>query len=207
MSTAIDLKAIRKKILYYFFQDGLLDILFGAIMLIFGIIIMLTNLLKLPDWLIGAILPLIVIAFYVSKKFITKPRIGRFKLGLDVKVTIFLILSLIVFTISAIGILPAKLIIKGTTIPAFDWILIFIVMFSLAAAFLNIKRLYIYGVLYAVSLPFYKIFKHHVNLGKISLIMFFISAIIMLAAGIVVLIRFLHNYPIPSEEELGHVKK
>jgi hypothetical protein len=207
MSIAIDLKVIRKKILYYFFQDGLLDILFGVIMLIFGVTILLTNLFKIPDWMIGAILPLIVIAFYVSKKLITKPRVGRFKLGMDLKVFVFLILSLMVFTISAIGILPAKLIIKGTTIPAFDWILISITIFSLAAAFLNIKRLYIYGVLYAISFPFYKVFKHHVNLGKISLIMFFISATIMLAVGIVVLIRFLRNYPIPSKEGLDYVKK
>jgi len=206
MSASINLKAIRKKILYYFFQDGLLDILFGVIMLIFGITILLTNLLKLPDWLIGAILPLIVIAFLVSKKLITRPRIGRVRLGLDLKVLVFLILGVIVFAISAIGIIPGKLTIKGTNIPAFDWILIVIVMFSLAAAFLHVKRFYIYGVLYAVSLPFYKIYKHHAKLGTVSLIMFFISATIMLSVGIVVFIRFLRNYPIASEEE-GYVKK
>ena len=84
--------------------------------------------------------------------------------------------------------------------PVIVWVVLFIVGFSLAAHFLNLNRLYAYGVLFAVALPVRIILKQIPNLKGISLSAYFVSGSIILLIGTTILIRFLRDHPIPTAE-------
>ena len=215
MSQKMNLKEIERKAFTSTFQDGLWDLFLGLQLLAWGLAPLLEEIVPLSDWwvaVLAAPLMLVYLAILAVKKYITAPRIGRIKFGPKRKAkmkkivaisSIILLLGLLLGTLwlraMASG-LPGWA--AGIPLPPVIWMVLFITGFSLAAYFLDFSRLYLYGVLYAISLPTRIILKQNPALGSISLIAYFVSGSVMVLIGAVLFIRFLRDYPISAEGTL-----
>lgn len=189
----LDLKGIERKAWTSYFQDGLWDIFMGLLMLGMGIDILIDEIM-----IYVAILAVAVLLSSVGKKLITVPRLGRVEFGsvrklkqrkVVVVLTISFIFGIVAMAIPLSGIdlpKPAFAVIVGM------WITL---VFSLMAFFMDFGRLYIYGLLFAVS------FALAVALDNVvPAITFLISAGIAIPIGVFLLIRFLRNFPVLNEE-------
>jgi len=207
MTQNIDLKEIEKKVWTSYFEDGIWDIFLGLLILGMGLAPLLEDIgMGLSEyWIISTMLPAMIFLF-VGKKYIAIPRMGVVKFGpkrkaklkkMQAILFIVLILGLIIGILVATSIISPELA-KGISIPILVWIGVFIIGFSLAAYLLDFNRLYLYGVLYAIPHPARMMLKH-TDFAGISLSIFFVSAAVMVAIGMVLLIRFLRKYPLPEE--------
>lgn len=207
MTKAIDLKAIERKAWRSFFQDGLWDIYLGLLLIALGVNAYIstyagvsegTSLLILVGLEIGAMLVL-----WVGKRFITAPRIGRATFGKKRKrrltiVRLLLGLSvlfgLLMFVVAVMAMeQPPAWLVPEIVFPA-AWSINALVLFSLGAYFLEFKRLYLHGVLFALPVPvdFYLMVVHDI---KIAYWAFGIAGLIGVVVGLVVFFRFLRDYP------------
>lgn len=208
MSQNISLKEIERKVFTSTFRDGMWDIVLGLWLLTMGIAPFLEEAMPLSDlWIMILGVP-VMLVLWSGKKFITIPRMGlvkfapkrKFKLSVMLTiVSVTLFLSLLLGVLLATNSISSGLAI-GISIPVIAWVALFIVGFSVAAYFLNLNRLYAYGVLYAVTLPVHIILKQTPDFRCISLGAYFLSASIILVIGTTLLIRFLRDHPIPTEE-------
>ncbi len=208
MSQNISLKEVERKVFTSTFRDGVWDIVLGLWLLMMGVAPLLEESMPLSDWWIMILSVPVMLVLWSGKKFITIPRMGLVKFGPNRKsllrlmltiVSVTLFLSLFLGVLFATNSIPSELA-TGISIPVIAWVALFIVGFSVAAYFLNLNRLYAYGVLYAVTLPVRIILKQIPDLRSISLCGYFVSASIILLIGTTLLIRFLRDYPIPTAE-------
>lgn len=80
MAQEINLKQIERKAWISFFEDGLLDILMGLLLLLMVVPNMLSDVFPSKSWQYGttvALAGLAVVIFWAGKRFITMPRLGR----------------------------------------------------------------------------------------------------------------------------------
>lgn len=209
MLEIISINEAERKVFRSTFQDGVWDIVLGLLLLAIGVAPLLEEIKPLSDWWIMILGVPVMLVLWIGKKFITIPRAGLVKFGqkrksrLSIMVTVVsitLFVSLLLGVLLAKNSIPSELA-TGMSIPVIAWILLFIVGFSVAAYFLNLNRLYIYGLLYAVTLPVSVLLKQNPNLRSISLSAYFVSAGIILFIGTTLLVRFLRNHPIPHPTE------
>lgn len=210
MSHTINLKEIERKAFRSTFQDGLWDIYLGLLLLVMGVGPVLYNIGVPVLWILLtmiALAMLTLVAFRTGKKLITVPRMGLVEFGskgkarkkkaaivftISIFVGIILFIGALVMYSSSLGRqnLGLAIAIVGS--------LGLIIVFGLGAYFLEFERLYLIGVLYALPLPLLilvdKLFG--VDLGFWSTAL---PASIILIIGMVIFLRFLHNYPIPDE--------
>ena len=88
--------------------------------------------------------------------------------------------------------LPLHLVIPGI------WAMNMLVVSSLGAHFLDYERLYLIGVLYALPVPLDIWLDEYAGI-KLGFIAFAVPAAIILIMGLVVFIRFLRDYPLPTD--------
>lgn len=195
MTEEINLKEIERKAWTSYFEDGLWDLFFGALLLIGGIRSLTDNV-----WYTSFLLvPIIILP--VGKKLITIPRLGHVKFGAARKlkqakaITILVIsvlatLALLLFPRSGLPLprLPIFPIMAG-------WIA---VVFGLLAYYLDFRRLFAYGLMYASSEVLWGQFGE-----PIGPIVQSISGIAILLVGTAVFVRFVRRYPIQSEATLN----
>jgi len=206
MSQQISLKGAEKKAFRATINDGLWDILLGCFFLTFGIVPFLST--SLGDfWSSAVFLPFWLIVLLVIKllrKYVVTPRIGVVKFGQARKAKLrkFTIVMLIVNAIALIlgfaavmsfGIVPGQIytIIMG---------LILLIGFSIAAYFLDVSRLYFYGLL--VGLAFLVgewLWAHGYASHHGFPITFGTTAGIMILVGLAVFVRLLRDNPVPIE--------
>jgi hypothetical protein len=192
MTETIDLKAIERKAWASYFEDGLLDIFLGAMLLIGGI-------RSITDyaWYTLLIVPLILV-LPLGKKLITTPRLGHVKFGPARKLKqtkVIAVLTISVLATFALLMLPKS----GFALPAkmlispimAGWIA---VVFGIIAYYLDFTRLFTYGLLFAISEVLSGLFG--VYIGAMAQT---ISGIAVLLIGLFVLTRFLRKYPQPVE--------
>ncbi len=203
MKNKIDLKEIEKKAFRFTFQDGLFDILIGIFLSMFAIAPLLTDLLG-DFWSSFVFLPvnlLCLFLFRTAKKKITMPRIGMIKFGGERK-TKMVKLSLFFSFLLVIGIIAGQLFwffsqkeLVRWTAPAF-LILLMLSSFSVTGYFLNIRRLFIYGIMIALLVPIGEIlFWRGIVTHHGYPLVFGISCSTMIITGIILLIRFVRKYP------------
>jgi hypothetical protein len=209
MSHPISLKEIERKAFSSTFQDGLWDLYLGLQLLAWGLAPLLEEIVPLSDWwvaVLAAPLMLVYLAVFAAKKYITAPRIGHVKFGSKRKAKVKGVAAM-TFVILLLGLFVGALWwggtktglpewVAGIPLPPVIWMVLLITAFSLAAYFLDFSRLYLYGVLYAISLPTRIILKQNPALGSISLIAYFVSGSVMVLIGAVLFIRFLREYPL-----------
>lgn len=191
MSQNINLKEIERKAWTSYFQDGLWDIFFGLLFLTMGIQIFAYNV-----WFTLVILASVLV-IVVGKRLITSPRLGHVKFGPARKVKQHRLIAVIGISVIATGVL-LWLAILGVGLPktAYAPILVILValVFGLMAYFMDFRRLYAYGLLFAISMALTEALDKPI--GPIA---FSISGGIALLIGLVVLIRFIRKYPRTAE--------
>jgi hypothetical protein len=192
MTEEINLKAIERKAWGSYFEDGLLDIFLGAMLLIGGIRSVTDSV-----WYTLLILPLILV-LPLGKRLITTPRLGHVKFGSArnlKQAKVIAVLTISVLATFALLMLPKS----GFALPAkmlispimAGWIA---VVFGIIAYYLDFRRLFAYGLLFAMSEVLSGLFG--VYIGAMTQT---VSGIAVLLIGLFVLARFLRKYPQPVE--------
>jgi len=217
MSEKIDLKELERKAFRSTFQDGLWDIFLGLLLLNVAIGTIVGGMLEgaemsLP-WIMLMIVPwpfVVLIAFWAGKKFVTTPRIGLVKFGpqrkarmRNVRAVLFVSVLLLVIMVfwgwAAMGNgLPQWM--RGIPFPLFVWPVQTIVIFGLAAYFLDVPRFYAYGVLYGLPLPLGLALAKNTDLTGLSsmAITFGVAVGVMVLIGVILFVRFLREYPVAA---------
>jgi hypothetical protein len=214
MSQSISLKEIERKAFRSTFQDGLWDIFLGLLLLNMAIGIVLEDTSLPLSWIMVMIVPwpfLVLVAFWAGKKFITTPRIGLAKFGpqrkakmKNLRVVLFLSVLLLVIMFflgwAAMGnSLPWW--VTEIPLPLYVWPAQTIIVFGLAAYFLDVPRFYAYGVLYGLPLPVGILLVKNTDLTVLGsmAITFGVAVGVMVLIGVILFIRFLREYPVAAQ--------
>jgi hypothetical protein len=217
MTTDIDLKQLERKAFRSTFQDGLWDIFLGLLLLNMGGGTLLGGSGMSPLWsmvVLTVFVGLVLLGFWAGKKYITTPRIGSVKFGPQrrsrlKRVRAVLFLSVLMGVLMFLwgwgawsGSLPYLL--AELPIPAYVWAVQCLVVFSVAAYFMDVTRFYLYGVLYALPFPLGILLARNTALsGTHSMALTFGSAGgIMVLIGVLLFIRFVRRYPKPAQDGL-----
>ena len=218
MSEKIDLKELERRAFRSTFQDGLWDIFLGLLLLNIGIGTIVGGMLEEAEmsltWIVLMIVPLpflVLIAFWAGKKFITAPRIGLVKFGPQRKakmrnlravlfVSVLLLVIMVFWGWAAMGNgLPQWM--RGIPLPLYVWPVQTIVVFGLAAYFLDVPRFYAYGVLYGLPLPVGMLLVKNTDVTALGsvVITYGVPVGVMVLIGMILFVRFLRQYPAPAE--------
>ncbi len=205
MEPTISLKELEKKAFRSVHQDGLLDMVFGLILLLLGLGQLLERQPGISEGAAMAVyagLVLVIVGgFTLLKRKVTLPRIGSAKFGpsrrAKVRKVVWVLaasagLGLAVFAVTATGLLPGG---SGLAIPAL-FLVNCVVVFGAMAYFMEHSRLYLYGWFYGLSL-FLSEWLRPVSLYPLlwAVIPF---SVIMVIIGTVLFVRFLRDYPLPA---------
>jgi hypothetical protein len=174
VSNRISLKETERKVFKSAFQDGLVDISIGSVILMFAIAPFLSPYLG-DFWSSAVFLPFWGIVFsgiWLIRKYIVRPRAGTVKYG------------------------------SWPHTARFS--LILLVGFSLAGYFLEFPRLYLYGVLLALAPLIGELLYVHLHVPHHGFpVVFGAAASLMIGTGLVLFIRLLRDHPLqPHQAEL-----
>jgi hypothetical protein len=216
MSQPLNLKELERKAYRSFFGDGIWDLSIGILLLALGVGAAIARLgitwgYVIPD------LHVITLSLYVvsmavlvvGKRYITVPRLGRVRFGAGRRRR--LSSSALILLVSALLGAIVFLLVGGKGVPE-SWrnavptgLLLFaanaLIVWGLLAYFLDFRRLYGYAVLWALAFPASEAVAAHTALSRASSFLLTVGAFagVMLVTGIVLLIRFLRDYPIATE--------
>lgn len=196
------------------YEDGLWDMLTGAIFLLLGIFPLTREWLGRDTNLIVflIVLAILVGVFQLIKHIFVTPRLGIVKVRPTVSSKALLVFSILLVLFSLV--LVAIALFGPQKFPRPDWgnvpqwvrdldaqiiaSLLVIVVFSVLAYLFNVRRIYLYawmigiGNLASSALMQYAGFTYNLPLV--------VASSIILIVGVVLFIRFLQKYPIPAVE-------
>lgn len=207
MVQEFSLKEIERKAFTSTFQDGILDMYLGLFLVAMGVSPILEKIIPTSDLWIAILMVPIIPLWWVGKKLVTVPRMGLVTFGASRKgklkkirtvYSFFLLLGVVVFLLFSYTFIPQSLP-GGSVIPTLAWIVLFLTGFCVSAYHLDLERLYLYGMLFAIPFPIHIMLRHDMTLGRFSLFGFFLSGIVILLVGTILFIRFLRKYPLPKE--------
>ncbi|HUV29640.1 MAG TPA: hypothetical protein VMY05_00925 [Acidobacteriota bacterium] len=207
MSDVISLKKAERQVFLVATQDGLLDIFIGCVFLIWAIAPFLTP--SLGDfWGTVVFVPfwgMVMLGIWLIRKHVVKPRVGVVRFG-SARKTRLRKFTVVMLTVNIIALIlgiwrsfNSEALSGGETSALFG--LICLVLCSVAAYFLDFRRLYVYGLLVGLSpligewLWVRGSASHH---G--FPITFGVTATLMILTGLFVFVRLLSNNPAPREE-------
>jgi hypothetical protein len=199
MSYELNMKEIERKAYLSYSEDGLVDIAIGMVILLWGVFLVVE-----PSGLIALLGPLALAIWYLGKRFITIPRTGRIQPSQKMErkmrnLAIFLlVLGFIVFG----GILTG-MIIGFTSSSSYSLGILGLVIaagVSLLAYLLNAARLYAYAVLLFAAFAGGEILSASITTFDAFAFSVILAGALILLSGLVVLIRFMRRYPLPTME-------
>ena len=198
MSEKLNLKELERKAWRSFFDDGLWDIFLGLLLATMGVSGLLDHSSLTENWAMTiyiGLLVVIMLSFWLAKRFITVPRIGRVKFGHKRKVrrikTALVLFVSVVFGLIVMFLTAAT----GSGIMPAIWAINMLVVFGAMGYFLDFERLYFIGLMYAIAIPLNEILIA-LEVIRIGPYIFFVCGAITVAMGIFYLVRFLNNYPV-----------
>ena len=204
MTEQLDLKSLEKKAWKSFFDDGLWDIYLGLLLGLMGLSGALDKTALSEDQVMMIYLGLmflVLAAFWLGKKFITAPRIGRvkFKAKKRRKISAVLFASVIVgliswwFAASMTNVSPEQRASFKTLFPLI-YALNALLVFGAIAYFTSFERLYFIGLMFALPVPLNQWLydSYEINLDYI---LFIVPTAIIVAIGVWYFVRFLKAYP------------
>ncbi|MFQ5858957.1 MAG: hypothetical protein ACE5LU_25435 [Anaerolineae bacterium] len=207
MSQNISLKEVERKVFTTAFQDGLWDILIGCFVLMFAVGPFLSTTGLGDFWSSVIFVPfwaLVYLVIWLIRKFVVTPRIGVVRFGLSRKVRLsrFLAIATVVGIVGLIlGILSAQISDAPGWVFVTSFGLLVLISFSVAAYFLDFTRLYLYGVLIALSPLVGEWLYVQVGASHHGYpITFGATAAIMISVGLIKFALLLRDHPIPVEE-------
>ncbi len=187
MNANTDLKQIEKKAWTVYFQDGFWDIYMGLFMIVIGMNILVDN--ELYTWLMIAPVLLMVL----GKRFITTPRLGRVKFGIERQKKRLAVVIVIAIAVIC-GIVLVAFAANGTPLPNAGAAAVFgisaLLVFGSMAYFLDCKRFYLYGLLLGGAFVL-----EILTNDPLASIAFFVFGVIALIFGLALLVIFLRKYP------------
>jgi hypothetical protein len=200
----VDLREVESNVFRSTFQDGLMELYLGLLFLSFGSGWVLKALNLSDNWaLIVNVMSMMVLmmGLVALREYVVIPRRGRVRFSSrrrQRQQRVALILMIIWY--AAFGILYAV----GTAhLPLRRWGVlaifgaIILLPFWLPAYFLQIPRLYGYGVLVAAAL----LFGHELGSRLTGLVAL---GGVMMTVGIVLFVRFLRDHPLPPAAEVAN---
>jgi hypothetical protein len=199
MSYELDMKEIERKAYLSYSEDGLVDIAIGMVILLWDVFLIVE-----PSGLIGLLGLLAFAIWYLGKRFITIPRIGMIKPSQKMErrfknLGIFLV---ILGAIAFGGILTGRIIgypfSSGYSLGILGLVLAGGI--SVLAYLLNAARLYVYAVLLFVAFAGGEILSANITTFEAFALSVILGGAIILFSGLVVLLRFLRKYPLPTME-------
>jgi hypothetical protein len=209
-----DREARRRAIRLLRFEDGLWDILLGAVFLLMSVY-PVTRALLGPTWnalAFGLTLAALVgaaawarVALVIPRRGTATPRPSTVRsLTVVFRITLFLaLLGVVLWTLLATSLIPSP---PWGTAPAWAHTLapgilvafLFVLIFSLVARSAGVGRIYAYGWLLGLGNLGSSALEHYA--GYTFGFPLAIAAGLIMAVGIVVLVRFLRDFPIPRAE-------
>jgi MFS family permease len=206
MSQQISLKEAERKVFRATYNDGLWDVFLGCFFLMFVIAPFLSS--SLGDfWSSAVFLPfwgLVLLFIWLVRKYVVTPRVGVVNFGRvrKTKLVKFTVIMLFVNVIAfVLGLVAAMNFgrVPGQTY-SIGLGMILLMVFSIAAYFLDFIRLYIYGLLVGLSpLVGEWLWTQGYATHHGFPITFGLTAGIMILVGLVVFVRLLRDNPVPIE--------
>jgi hypothetical protein len=206
MSQEISLKKAERKVLATAVQDGLWDIFIGCFVLMFAIAPSLSTMLG-DFWSSAVFLPfwaLVYLVISLVRRHVVKPRIGVVRFGPSQKSRLART-GAIVFAVNVIGLILGFLAWRFSDRPGWmiltPFALLMLTLFSVAAHHLDYARLYLYGVLMALSPLVGEWLWLHMGVSHHGFpITFGTTAGIMIAIGLIKFALLLRDHPLPIED-------
>ena len=209
MMEKISLKEAERRAFTVSFQDGLLDIFIGCVVLEFAFAPLLSR--NLGDfWSVAVFLPFFGLVYLVIRwvrKNVVKPRVGTVEFGawrkarlmkFNVLMLAVLVLSLILGALSTVDLG----LVSGWMIAA-RFSLVVLVLFSVSAYFLDVSRLYVYGVMAALSPMAGEWLYVNLKVPHHGFpVTFGLTAGIMIVTGVTLFVRLVRKHPIPPNDEV-----
>lgn len=197
MKESMDLKDIRRQVFLYYAEDGLVDIAVGLVILGFGLLL----LLDLPA-LVGLLGVLALLVWYIGKGSLVIPRVGTIKPGREMKERFkSLLITLILL---GAGVFALFLVGAGSGGGVSLFSRYSLSLFGLVVALgicslgllLDTARFYYYGGLVFLAMAGGDLLGQSVTAFDPFLVAVIGAGGLVLAAGVVVLVRFLGKYPV-----------
>ncbi len=199
MTHKIDLKELELKLRKSIHLDGLLEMAFGFLLLVSMLSSTLSEIGVSDAVRISIYLPLMVsgspLIIILGKKYITNPRLGLVKFRPPEIRRGMAFIALVVFS--------AFLLFAGMTLKSLMPLFIFIFImaaFSMIAFFLDFPRMYLVGLLFALTEPIYVLCRDHTDITHVGAIAYGIPGTIILMVGVISLRNFMREYSLPSPE-------
>jgi len=206
MSEKISLKEAERKVFRSAFQDGLVEIMLGCVVLMFAIAPFLSPYLG-DFWSSAVFLPFwagVFCLLWLVRRQVVRPRVGVVEFGawrrtrllrFNVVMVVACIVALILGILSALsfGAVPGWM-------HTARFSLIILIGFCVTAYFLDFAGLYLYGVLIALAPLLGE--GLYVYLGALHHgypITFGLTAGFLILVGLIKLVKLLRTYPLPDE--------
>jgi hypothetical protein len=211
MSQEISLKEAERKVFRSAFQDGLVEIMLGCVVLMFAIAPFLSPYLG-DFWSSAVFLPFSAAVFcllWLVRRQVVRPRVGVVEFGAwrRTRLLRFNVVMLVAGIVALVlGILSA---LSFGAVPGWmrtaRFSLIILIGFCVTAYFLDFTGLYLYGVLIALASligdGLYALFEVPHRGYPIT---FGLTAAILFLVGLLKLVRLLRTHPLP--EDRAHLK-
>jgi hypothetical protein len=200
MNDRTNLQEIKRQVYLYYTEDGLADISIGLVVLGFGLLL----LLDLPAF-VGTLGLIPLLIWYLGKGSLVVPRVGSIQLGQGMKkrfLEFFISICLV-----GIGVLILFLLGRRSGESFFSTYSLSVFGFVLALGIsslglvMNSTRFYFYGVLVFMAMAGGELLMSSISAFDPFLIGMISAGSIILAAGMVYLIKFLSKYPVIDLEE------
>lgn len=204
-----ELERVERDVFRKFHEDGLFDIYLGMLLGIMGCATWFTDAVEsevLGLTLYAGLVMFLVGAFTLARRLITKPRLGSFKPGaprkrkiLSVRLVLLgsVIVGLLLFWAFA-GAGNATVTFRAL-MPAI-WFVNSMVVFGAMAYFLDLPRMYAYGVLIGLPLAIDSGLQIYADVDVSALLLFAGAGAIIVMVGAYKFVHFLREYPVRADE-------
>lgn len=205
METKTFLSSVESKAYRTFYTDGLMDIFFGLLLIGVGCNVLRLRMGMDTSTLITLAVLLLIPAFILSRLYITRPRLGYVRFGEKRKRRKALALLIAVLTQMIFGFLlwmtfrnnSNDQLLQKFFNPYTEFFFI-VIVFSLIGYLIDYNRLYLIGFAVGIGLRLSDALENVTQSVVVVSLSFGIAGLFLTALGLILLVRFLHDYPKPG---------
>jgi hypothetical protein len=209
MNTKSFLYSVENKAYRSFYKDGLMDIFFGLLLIGVGLNILRLHMGMDTSRIITTAVILLIPGFILSRYFITRRRLGianfgekrkkRKALALLVAVIIQLFFGLLLW-ISFTGRISQTLSQFQNFINPYTQFILIAIVFSLIGYLIDYNRFYLIGFAAGTGLFLSHAIENNTASVVVVCLSFGLAGVFLTLNGVILLIRFLHEYPDPGQK-------